>query len=633
MNRLNTVFLLVVLTLCQTANGQLRIVNYNVAGLNNSSATSTVLTAIKDEVVNGVAKLIDVLVLNEVDSLDITALLGILNAHGAGTYLAGNLGSTTGGGSVGIIYRDATVDLVAQQQVVNTSITGAARGVMRYTMRPNGYEASADFYIYGSHYKAGDTTSDANRRAVEATAIRSNANELGEGAHAIFTGDFNIYRSTEPMWAALTGEQMGAANNGRSFDPINQIGTWHDGASFKGVHTQNPAGAGGVGGGMDDRFDWQLITGELQDNEGMSIIPNSYHAFANNNTHTMNGHINTGTGASTTVLNALGNASDHLPVVAQYQVPALMEVDFFEYSERPRILKDAVVPHFVSVENVAGDGALVVNASGADELDYTIVTAGNLTGSKTGTRAAFSGPEITFLELDTSTTGYNHGIAIVENHSPQGSPAHIIHEVEFDVVDHANPSFDPVLDQNSLLLDFGTVAQNSVIDLPFFVSNLVNTFDYTAALEYETTDLDGDFEAFFFDDNTLWGDLIEAGDSRTASIVLNTESPGIFNATFTLMFSNEDLAGPDYEYELSLNLQATVTGVGLAGDFDNDGDVDGRDFLVWQRNPGVGNLGDWQNNYGTGSLTATSVAVPEPSIFLTFSAAITLLTVRKGGFV
>ncbi|QEG37393.1 LamG-like jellyroll fold domain-containing protein [Bythopirellula goksoeyrii] len=38
----------------------------------------------------------------------------------------------------------------------------------------------------------------------------------------------------------------------------------------------------------------------------------------------------------------------------------------------------------------------------------------------------------------------------------------------------------------------------------------------------------------------------------------------------------------------------------IAGDFDVDSDVDGADFLLWQRNPSVGNLGDWQANYGGG---------------------------------
>jgi hypothetical protein len=35
------------------------------------------------------------------------------------------------------------------------------------------------------------------------------------------------------------------------------------------------------------------------------------------------------------------------------------------------------------------------------------------------------------------------------------------------------------------------------------------------------------------------------------------------------------------------------------GDYDGDGDVDGRDFLLWQRNPSVGDLADWQENYGS----------------------------------
>jgi len=55
----------------------------------------------------------------------------------------------------------------------------------------------------------------------------------------------------------------------------------------------------------------------------------------------------------------------------------------------------------------------------------------------------------------------------------------------------------------------------------------------------------------------------------------------------------------------------------LLGDFDEDGDIDGRDLLVWQRgespNPfSAGDLSDWQANYGMGPLTAASVAVPEP---------------------
>ena len=51
----------------------------------------------------------------------------------------------------------------------------------------------------------------------------------------------------------------------------------------------------------------------------------------------------------------------------------------------------------------------------------------------------------------------------------------------------------------------------------------------------------------------------------------------------------------------------------LPGDFDIDGDVDGRDFLLWQRDPNIGLLADWQSNYGITLLAAASTSVPEPT--------------------
>jgi len=53
---------------------------------------------------------------------------------------------------------------------------------------------------------------------------------------------------------------------------------------------------------------------------------------------------------------------------------------------------------------------------------------------------------------------------------------------------------------------------------------------------------------------------------------------------------------------------------GTDGDFDLDGDVDGADFLKWQRELGDAvNLGLWQDNYGNANSVASASAVPEPS--------------------
>ena len=70
------------------------------------------------------------------------------------------------------------------------------------------------------------------------------------------------------------------------------------------------------------------------------------------------------------------------------------------------------------------------------------------------------------------------------------------------------------------------------------------------------------------------------------------------------------------------NVVLTAIGAGLTGDFDGDNDVDGADFLLWQRGGSPSplsptDLADWQANYGAGTLlSAAAVAVPEPSCIM-----------------
>ena len=66
----------------------------------------------------------------------------------------------------------------------------------------------------------------------------------------------------------------------------------------------------------------------------------------------------------------------------------------------------------------------------------------------------------------------------------------------------------------------------------------------------------------------------------------------------------------------------------LAGDFNQDGDVDGDDFLAWQRDPSVGTLAEWRTSYGfTAPLSPASNTVPEPSGIL---VAVTALALTSG---
>ncbi|MAT71531.1 MAG: hypothetical protein CMJ58_18645 [Planctomycetaceae bacterium] len=53
---------------------------------------------------------------------------------------------------------------------------------------------------------------------------------------------------------------------------------------------------------------------------------------------------------------------------------------------------------------------------------------------------------------------------------------------------------------------------------------------------------------------------------------------------------------------------------GVAGDFDGDLDVDGADFLEWQRSDATpAGLADWQSNFGSTSALATAASIPEPA--------------------
>jgi hypothetical protein len=65
------------------------------------------------------------------------------------------------------------------------------------------------------------------------------------------------------------------------------------------------------------------------------------------------------------------------------------------------------------------------------------------------------------------------------------------------------------------------------------------------------------------------------------------------------------------------DMQVVGDTISTPGDFDFDGDVDGRDFLIWQRGDSpdplsASDLALWQDHYGSGPLVA-SATVPEPS--------------------
>jgi len=110
----------------------------------------------------------------------------------------------------------------------------------------------------------------------------------------------------------------------------------------------------------------------------------------------------------------------------------------------------------------------------------------------------------------------------------------------------------------------------------------------------------------------------EATTGSSATVLIFIDGDGFGQSSITDVVLGSFFSVPITSIEVDGTV--TVEGV-LPGDFDSDLDVDGSDFLHWQRG-GTGNplstldLGDWQDYFNT-TLTPPAVlfsAVPEPSV-------------------
>jgi hypothetical protein len=126
-----------------------------------------------------------------------------------------------------------------------------------------------------------------------------------------------------------------------------------------------------------------------------------------------------------------------------------------------------------------------------------------------------------------------------------------------------------------------------------------------------------DLEANGQTNNNTWMEHMFTASAPVGAVSARI-SAGIVNGVTTTGAQSAFL--DDFIFELA--------DVGTPGDFDGDGDVDGRDFLTWQRDTNVGDLADWQANYGAGGLAAVS-AVPEPAAGLCLAAGLIFLGARR----
>ncbi|MGN6366670.1 MAG: hypothetical protein ACTHN5_00135 [Phycisphaerae bacterium] len=334
-----------------------RVATYNLdsdtpdfSGVNQQTYLETVLEGINSYHLNDsgtpAARNIDLLAVQELQNGSggtygdtLSSIVTNLNAtYGAGTYAADatydpTTGNTTGNGPSGLVYNARTLQVVSAAPLGTASGSGAARAPMEYQMHPIGFSNAANFYVIVSHMKSGTAGSDVSRRNAEATVIVNAINALPANSHVIVLGDLNITNgSAESTYQTLLTKLD---------DVAHPSGSWGD---------SNTTAAKAISGLLSEsatyisyRDDMQLVTpaadpasGAAQN--GLQYISGSSLVFGNGGATTIVGHAVTDTvhnsnalsdlplAQRTNVLNALTNATDHLPVIADYSLVGLNPV-------------------------------------------------------------------------------------------------------------------------------------------------------------------------------------------------------------------------------------------------------------------------------------------------------------------
>src|ERR1017187_6779945 len=223
---------------CEAWGKTLRVVSYNIDCEDRSSdgnitnsmhSLPTVVQAIGLHHLGTNAQPVGGMSCEELNSTTLSNFVVQLNIiYGAGTYAYDKTTDpNTGGGPDGLIYRTNTVQVVSARalktgqtvllQSNGTYTTayspgggsnGVPRAPMVYRLRPVGYGAADDFYMYVSHARSTSDDSVGDARYAEAQEVRSDAKyNLPLSAHILYGGDWNLFNgSGENAYKCLTGQ-------------------------------------------------------------------------------------------------------------------------------------------------------------------------------------------------------------------------------------------------------------------------------------------------------------------------------------------------------------------------------------------------------------------------------------------
>ena len=229
-------------------------------------------------------------------------------------------------------------------------ITTGTRDINHYTFHINTVNEATNpitLEVYVTHLKASTGTTNRQKRLSSIQSFISSLNNIPSDSFVLFSGDFNLYTSNEEAYIALLDTNNPIVmvdpidrptpafpNDGTDyFDSNNYNSTyfWNN-SSFKDIHTQSTRtfssessviDQSGATGGMDDRFDFIMMSNNLSNSSKLHYVNNTYKPVGNNgncyNSYVANPNCS-GTWSQNT-RDALHQFSDHLPVIMEIETP------------------------------------------------------------------------------------------------------------------------------------------------------------------------------------------------------------------------------------------------------------------------------------------------------------------------
>lgn len=276
-----------------------------------------------------------------------------------------------------IFYRKAMF-LLEASEVIPTPV----RDINHYTLKLKTADQQTDpviFEVFVTHLKSSQGTANKQLRLEMVQKFTTKLETLDPNAFVIFGGDFNLYTQSEPAYQEL----LDSTNAIVMLDPINRPGSWNNNINFQDIHSQStrissgPFGAG-AGGGMDDRFDFIVMSQNMQTDPKLKYIADTYKAFGNNG-NCYDNSINSPDCSgdfSQQLRENLYNMSDHLPIVMNFETNKQIVLSIDDISAESSIeLENTLVTDKLNIrintnktENVSFD---VYNLLGQKLLEFT----------------------------------------------------------------------------------------------------------------------------------------------------------------------------------------------------------------------------------------------------------------------